>query len=125
MTGMERRRSQRQPVDLLAALTVLGDSGEILTARVQDLSGRGARVLIERSLPAGACVELVLEDSLYLGEVIYCREVEGGFQAGLDLEHALYALNDLHRLMQSPLAETVNSRRDFEFRPEPKSKVRH
>jgi hypothetical protein len=125
MTGMERRSSQRQPVDLLAALTVLGDSGEILTARVQDLSGRGARVLIERSLPAGACVELVLEDSLYLGEVIYCREVEGGFQAGLDLEHALYALNDLHRLMQSPLAETVNSRRDFEFRPEPKSKVRH
>ncbi|MBN9660930.1 MAG: PilZ domain-containing protein [Acidobacteria bacterium] len=122
---MERRRSPRLPVDLPAALTVLGDSGEILTARVQDLSGHGACVLVERSLPAGACVELDLEDSLYLGEVIYCREVEGGFQAGLDLEHALYALDDLHRLMQSLLAENINSRRDFGFQPEPKSKVRH
>lgn len=96
-----------------------------LAARVQDLSGNGARVLIERRLPTGACVKLVLEDNLYLGEVAYCREVEGGFQAGLVLKHVLHALNDLHWLMQSLLAETVNSRRGFEFRPEPKSKVRH
>ncbi|MGC4052605.1 MAG: PilZ domain-containing protein [Paludibaculum sp.] len=121
---MERRQSPRYPVDFETVLTVLGESGPELSVRVQDLSGNGARVLAGRRLPTGMCVKLVLEDDLYLGEVAYCREVEGGFQAGLVLKHVVHALNDLHWLMQSLLADNVNSRRDFEFRPEPKSKAR-
>ncbi|MGJ5816902.1 PilZ domain-containing protein [Paludibaculum fermentans] len=121
---MERRQSTRVPVELRTTLTVLGEADLNIAAEVLDLSGNGARVLLDRKLPMGACVKLVLEDCLYLGEVAYCRQVDGGYQAGLTLEHAVHALNDLHWLMQSLLAETVSSTRGFESRPEPRSKAR-
>ncbi|QOY90399.1 PilZ domain-containing protein [Paludibaculum fermentans] len=124
MAGMERRQSPRLAVAIKTTLTVLGEADVNVAAEVQNLSGNGAKVLIDRKLPTGACVKLVLEDCLYLGEVAYCRQVDGGFQAGLVLEHAVHALNDLHWLMQSLLAESVSSTRGFESRPEPKSKAR-
>ncbi|WP_394766707.1 PilZ domain-containing protein [uncultured Paludibaculum sp.] len=121
---MERRLSPRWAVDLDTTVTLLGDSELELPARVQDLSVQGARILLERPLPAGTCVKLVLEDCLYLGEVAYCRQLEEGFQAGLVLEHAIHSLSDLHSLMQSPLAQSATPHRDYESRQGRRSTAR-
>lgn len=127
MRGMERRQSSRQPVEIQTTLTVLGaaDESEVeLPARVEELSEQGARILVGQRLPTGACVKLVLEDCLYLGEVAYCRESAAGYQAGLILEHAIHSLSDLQWLMRSLLAESVTPRRDCESRPGWRSRVR-
>lgn len=121
MPAMDRRLSPRLPVDLQTTLTILGDSGGEdaveLPVRVENVSGNGAQIRLLWRLPVSACVKLVLEDSLYLGEVAYCHESDEGYQAGLVLEHAVHSLHGLQNLMRSLQAESVTRHRDCESRP--------
>jgi hypothetical protein len=45
----------------------------------------------------GTALKIEVDDCLFLGEVIYCREDEASFYVGVELEQALYGLRELAR----------------------------
>ena len=65
---------------------------------------------VPRPLLVGKALKISLEDSLLLGEVIYCRPQNGGWYAGIELEHALIGLAELAKALQ-PFAEELGGER--------------
>jgi hypothetical protein len=65
------------------------------------------RVLTQQQLTLGEAVKVECNDTLWLGEVLYCEQVNGGYAAGMMLEHALYGTAELARLAESFLAEAA------------------
>ena len=56
---------------------------------------------VEGPLAIGAPLKIVLDDSILLGEVIYCRRQESGYYVGIELEQALCGLADLAIALRS------------------------
>jgi hypothetical protein len=97
---MENRRIDRVPVEKPIILTILGDPEIRLVASVKDASPRGIGVITAEALKAGAPVKIEIGDSIFLGEVMYCRPMEKSFFAGIELTQVLTGLAALSRLAQ-------------------------
>jgi hypothetical protein len=95
---MELRREHRIPVEHPIILTVLGDHEIRLVASVKDASPRGVGIETAERLPPGAAVKIEIGDSIFLGEVMYCRAAGRGFFAGIELTQVLNGLAALSRL---------------------------
>jgi hypothetical protein len=52
-------------------------------------------------IATGAAVKISLEDDLLIGEVIYCRQEGSIYYAGVELEHVLFGLTELARIMRA------------------------
>lgn len=109
---MDRRESPRVTVRLPGTLTVLGSGGgrspeeQPWPAMVKSLSGNGASVATERPLRPGTLIKLVVNDDLFLGEVVYCGADAGGFVVGMHLDCALASLSGIRKLMSRLLQES-------------------
>lgn len=97
---MDPRQETRFETDQEVTVTLLGGAGTTFDGRIVNFSGRGICLALDSPLPAGGAVKLELSDALLLGEVVYCREVAGGFQIGLALEEALYHTTELAALLE-------------------------
>ena len=97
---MENRRVDRVPVEKPITLTILGDPEIRLVANVKNASPRGIGIVTSESLPAGAAVKIEIGDSIFLGEVMYCRPLDQDFFAGIELTQVLTGLAALSRLAQ-------------------------
>ena len=97
---MENRRIDRVPVEKPIILTVLGDPEIRLVANVKNASPRGIGVVTSESLATGAAVKIEIGDSIFLGEVMYCRPADQGFFAGIELTQVLTGLAALSKLVQ-------------------------
>ena len=95
---MERRREPRIPLEQHAWITLLVDPEVRCPATAVDLSGRGMKLRLSRQLAADSPVKVEIGDSMYLGEVCYCRLEHGAFVAGLAIEQVLTGLQGLARL---------------------------
>ena len=51
-------------------------------------------------VPIGTAVKIEADDSILLGEALYCRDDGGSFFVGVELEHALYGLVELGRILR-------------------------
>jgi hypothetical protein len=86
--------------------TVTGlKSGVLLTGRIAEVSGSVMRVFTGQPLTSGETVKVECEDTLWLGEVSFCKQVARGYAAGIKLEQALYGMAELARIAESFLAE--------------------
>jgi hypothetical protein len=54
---------------------------------------------MSQRLDAGTPLKLALDDAIMLGEVVFCRDNGGSFYVGIEVEHALYGLAELARIM--------------------------
>lgn len=97
---MENRRIDRVPVEKPITLTILGDPEVRLVASVKNASPRGIGIVASESLATGAAVKIEIGDSIFLGEVMYCRPMDQGFFAGIELTQVLTGLAALSRLAQ-------------------------
>ena len=79
-----------------------------------NFSGTGLGLLLESGIPPGTAVKVETEDILLLGEIMYCDPRGDKFTAGLELQHALYHLQDLGRLSAALFAESNGKLRDGE-----------
>lgn len=70
---------------------------------LQDLSEGGARVKAPYPVKAGAPVRLDVDDSILLGEAVYCAREEDGCYVGLQFEQCLGRVSDLQRLVDALL----------------------
>jgi hypothetical protein len=97
---MENRRIDRVPVEKPIILTILGDHEIRVVASVKDASPRGIGVITAEALKAGVAVKIEIGDSIFLGEVMYCRPMEHSFFAGIELTEVLTGLSALSKLAQ-------------------------
>src|SRR5436190_18902409 len=97
---MNQRRDTRLQTDQPIQITVFGDPDLQVPAVVKNVSGRGLGLEIETPLAIGAALKIVLEDSILLGEVIYCRDYGGTHYVGIELEHALTGLAELAKALR-------------------------
>ncbi len=98
---MERRSEQRFDASGPVALTILGRPSGLVTANLDNFSGRGMRLLTSGPIPLYTAVKIHIGDDLLLGEVCYCWPLAEGFAVGLQLEHSLTNVTDLVRLVES------------------------
>ena len=105
----DRSRIDSRPdrrVDTNQPATVTGlKSGVLLTGRIVELSGTVMRVFTEDPLTSGETVKVECKDTLWLGEVSFCKQVAKGYDAAIKLEQALYGTAELARIAASFLAE--------------------
>ena len=103
---MERRREPRIPSEQQAWITLLGDNEVRYPATAVDLSGRGMKLRVSRKLALDSPVKVEIADSMYLGEVCYCRPEHGTFVAGVAIEQVLTGLQGLARLSSRLIADS-------------------
>ena len=97
---MNQRREPRFHLDQQLWITVFGEPDICLPARIKNVSPRGIGLELQGPLATGSALKIEIDDSLLLGEVIYCRDEEGAFYIGVEFEHALYGLGDLAHVVR-------------------------
>ena len=82
------------------AVTVLGQ-GEIRhVARVRNASARGLALEMAAPVAPGSALKIELDDSVILGEAVYCRSDPQSNLIGVELDQVLCGLAELGRKLQ-------------------------
>jgi len=102
---MERRAGPRYEAGQSAQARLLDGGSDVFPVRIENVSGAGMRLLLDRPLALGALIKVEWDDVLLLGEVRYCEPAGTGYAAGLELEHALLHTGELARLSRRLLCE--------------------
>ena len=95
-----QRREPRFAVDQPIYVTLLTQPESRLPAIVKNSSGRGMGLAMARPVSIGTAVQIEVDDSILLGEALHCRDDGGTFFVGVELEHALYGLVELGRILR-------------------------
>jgi hypothetical protein len=103
---MDQRSEPRIDLSQPVTVVILGHGGfEPVSAVLTNLSGRGMRLYVDRpiGLDTPVRVDLKADDdaALVLGEVVYCVPQGDGYVIGLDLQHSLFHLTDLQKMMDA------------------------
>ena len=99
MLFMNQRRKPRFEADQSIWITLFGEPDIRLPARIKNVSERGIGLELQGPVAIGTALKFEVDDSLILGEVIYCREDEGSFYVGVELEQALCGLGALAKAL--------------------------
>src|ERR1039457_914711 len=99
MLFMNQRRKPRFEADQSIWITLFGEPDIRLSARIKNVSERGIGLQLEGPVAIGTAFKFEVDDSLILGEVIYCRQDEGSFYVGVELEQALCGLGALAKAL--------------------------
>jgi hypothetical protein len=102
---MKERRDPRFEANQSVWITLFGDPDIQLPARVKNVSGRGLGLELDGPVAAGSALKLELDDTLILGEVIYCRRNESAYYIGVEIEQALAGLAELGNSIRNFNAE--------------------
>lgn len=94
---MEQRREPRFEADQPVLLTVLSEPEIRVHGRVRNASGRGLGLVTPSPVPPGAAIRIEIDDSMVLGEAIYCRSDRDGHFIGVELDQVLVGLTELGR----------------------------
>ena len=116
---MNQRREPRFEIEQPLWVTLIGEPDIRLPARIKNLSARGIGLEMQGPVAAGSPLKFELDDTLVLGEVIFCRDDGNCFYVGVELQQALCGLRDLAQALRgftdSPSgpeqADTVKHRR--------------
>ena len=101
MLSMNQRRKPRFESDQSIWITLFGEPDIRLPARIKNVSERGIGLELQGPVAIGTALKFEVDDSLILGEVIYCREDEGSFYVGVELEQALCGLGALAKALDA------------------------
>ncbi len=107
MLYMKQRRDTRFEADQPVWITIFGEPDISLPARVKNVSGRGIGLELDGPVAPGAVLKLELDDTLLLGEVIYCRQDATGYYIGVELEQSLAGLKELEIAVRGFQAEVA------------------
>ena len=102
---MERRAENRIPWNCPVRITLLGGPPQYIDATLVNVSGRGARLKLDRPLECDSLIRIDLENGLLLGEVCYCATDGDGYGVGVQLEHSLLNLAAVTRMRNRALGE--------------------
>lgn len=106
-SASDRRKHPRFAQNEMVQMTLLGQDGRSSQVKIVDASEFGVRIECADGLSPGSLIKVEGQDSLLLGEVLYCQsaEIPGSHFLGVKLTRALFGLAELRRLNESLLAE--------------------
>ncbi len=107
--GMEQRREPRFEADQAVAVTLLGPTEMKQAARVKNASGRGLALEMRSPVAPGTALKIEIEDSVVLGEAVYCRSAKDLHLVGVELDQMLCGLTELGRKLQEFAADGSGS----------------
>jgi hypothetical protein len=97
---MEKRRESRYTIGQPATVTILSGEQSTHPATVKNGSGNGIALEMPASVTPGAALQILLDDSLLLGEAMYCSPEQGGFLVGVLLDSKLSQLSRLGQMLE-------------------------
>jgi hypothetical protein len=97
---MNQRRDLRFEARQSAWITLFGEVDVRIPGRIRSVSGRGMGLEVAQPIGAGAALKIEVDDSMLLGEAIYCRVDGDGFYVGVVLEQALHGLAGLGEMLR-------------------------
>ena len=106
---MDQRREPRFVADQAVTIVLLRDPETRVPATVINASSRGLGLTTTSAIPPGTALKIQIQDSLILGEAVYCRQEPHSWFIGVELNQVLVGLAELGRRLQ-------------EFAPEPLSR---
>jgi hypothetical protein len=98
--GLDQRQAERRQVSLPASVTLVGAQSQVLHGTIRNLSEGGTQILLDEPLPSSTLVKIEYEDSLLLGEVVYCQPEQSAWLVGIKIEHGLFELTALAAALQ-------------------------
>jgi hypothetical protein len=107
---MEQRREPRFRADQPVLVTILNEPEIRLEARVTNASGRGLGLVTPIPVAPGSAIRIEMDDSMMLGEAIYCRSDRDGYFLGVELDQILVGLTELSRNLAALSAEIAVER---------------
>ena len=107
---MDQRREPRFKADQPVVVTVLSEPEMRVEARVKNASGRGLGLVAPVPVTPGAAIRIAMDDSIVLGEAIYCRSDGDGHFIGVELDQVLVGLTELSRILTALSAEMTIDR---------------
>jgi PilZ domain len=114
---MDQRREPRLDAAGPARVTLLGEPRKQVGGRIINSSGQGIRLILDEPVSPGALLAVEWADTEAMGEVCYCEQTDGGFAAGVRLEHMLLHTTELARLAARLLGEPEAERVTGSARP--------
>ncbi|SPE42300.1 hypothetical protein SBA3_5130004 [Candidatus Sulfopaludibacter sp. SbA3] len=103
---MDKRCEPRFAADQSVAITTLGEHQFQQAAKVKNASGSGLGLVVETEVPPGTALKIEWEDTMVLGEVMYCRPMENSHFLGVQLEQVLRGLRELRQAFDEFYGET-------------------
>ena len=101
MLIMNERREPRFEANQPIWITLFGEPDIRLPARIKNVSARGIGLELQGPVAIGTALKFEVDDSLLLGEVIYCRQDDASFYVGVELEQALCGLGQLAKALSA------------------------
>ncbi len=96
----DQRQTQRHQVSQSAIVSVLGTASQVLQGEIRNVSKGGTQLQLDQPLASGSLVKVEYNNSLLLGEVVYCQQEQAGWVVGLRIEHTLSGLAALAEAMR-------------------------
>jgi hypothetical protein len=97
---MDQRREPRFAANQSVAVTVLCEPARHEVAVIKNASGRGLAIEFTEPIEPGTALKIELEDSMILGEAVYCSGQAGRHLVGVELDQVLCGLSQLGRKLQ-------------------------
>jgi hypothetical protein len=98
--GPDQRLAERRQISHPAIVSIAGTLGQVLHGVIRNVSESGTQIRLDQPLPPSTLVKIEYDDNLLLGEVVYCRQEQSGWLAGVKIEHGLFDLTALAAAMQ-------------------------
>jgi hypothetical protein len=96
----DQRQAPRVQLNHAALVSVVGEPNQVLHGEIRNLSEGGTQIRLDQPLPPFTLVRIEYDDSLLLGEVVYCQQEQSGWLVGTRVEHSLSGLVALATAMQ-------------------------
>lgn len=96
----EQRGSERHQIILPCLVTIVEPPGQRVSGKILNLSEGGTQIRLEQPLKPSTLVQIDYDDNLLMGEVIYCRQDQSDWLAGVRIEHGLFGLTALAEAMR-------------------------
>jgi hypothetical protein len=97
---MDQRREPRLKADQSVVVTVLGDHEIQYAGTILNASGRGLAIEIGSAVAPGTAIKIELDDSILLGEAVYCKGGQASYLLGVELDQVLCGLTELAKKLQ-------------------------
>ncbi|MGO9258148.1 MAG: PilZ domain-containing protein [Bryobacteraceae bacterium] len=98
---MDKRRESRFTVGQPVVVTILSGEPSTHNAIVKNGSGSGMALEMPAPVAPGAALKIGLDDSLLLGEAMYCSPQQDRFLVGVLLDSKLSQLSRLARVLEA------------------------
>ena len=98
---LDQRQTERREIVHPAMVSLLGTTREVLHGMVRNVSEGGTQVQLDEPVLPSTLVKIEYEDNLLLGEVIYCEPAQYGWLVGVKIEHGLFELTAITKVMQT------------------------